>query len=92
MENLSLDHETTKNKVEKIEARQTALEETSKIFSKETSEIKNLLIEGFSGMSDINKDTNNKIESLNEKLHSHIKGCFNKPVNSKVSVLHLIKS
>ena len=65
MHNLSLDHRTTKDKVEEIEARQTVQEKELTKISKESSEIKNLLKEEFgviiTGMRNMNKDTNDKI-------------------------------
>ena len=67
MKNLSLDHKTTKDK---IDARQTAQE-------KEIGSMKK-------GMSDMNKNTNDQIEAINEKLDSHIKGCAGKHEEIKV--------
>ena len=65
MQNLSLDHRTTKDKVEEIEARQTIQEKELTKISKESSEIKNPLKEEFgviiTGMRNMNKDTNDKI-------------------------------
>ena len=89
MENLSLGYRATTDKVEKIEARQTAQEKELTKISKESSEIKNLLKEGFGGMmkgmSDMNKNTNYQIEGINKKLDSHIKGCSDKQKVIKVS-------
>ena len=87
MKNLSLDQKTTKDK---FEARLTAQEKELTKFSKENSEIQNLLKEGFGGimkgMSDMNKNTNDKIEGLDKKLDSHIKGCADKQENLNVRV------
>ena len=89
LENLTMDHKAIKDTVEKIEACQTAQEKELTKFSKENSEIKNLLKEGFGdmikGICDINKNTNDKIEDLNKKLDSHIKGCADKQKIIKVS-------
>ena len=85
MENLSLDQKTTKDK---IDALKTAQEKELTKFSKENSEIQNLLKEEIGsmkkGMSDMNKNTNDQIEVLNEKLDSHIKGCAGKQEEIKV--------
>ena len=59
-----------KTTMDKIDARQTAQE-------KEIGSMKK-------GMSDMNKNTNDQIEALNEKLDSHIKGCAGKQEEIKV--------
>ena len=88
VDNLSLDHKITKDKVEKIEARQTAQEKELTKVSQENSEIKNILKEGFGGimkgMSDLKMNTSDQIEGLNKKFDSHMKDCKDKQAVVKV--------
>ena len=90
MENLSLDHKTTNDKVEKIEARQTTHENELIKFSKENSNIIRKFIDRFENkMNDIwdtKKNIDNRIEGFEIKLDSHIKVCADKQAVLNVSV------
>ena len=89
MKKLSLSHKATTDKIEEIEALQTAQEKVQtkvsiensaiiKIFDKEFD----IMMEHISGM---NKNINDKIEGLDRKLYSHIKACDDKQVVLNVS-------
>ena len=86
MQNLSLDSRTTLEKVEEIEARHTPQELIK--FSKDTSEIRNIIKEEVGDMMthmiNMNMDTKDKIDDLYKVLGIHFKGLVGKQEVLKV--------